>query len=195
MLFRLLSRFPVAFAGLFLWLSMFVGFVVRFDIGRTLSAILSSVAVLLTGLVVRRVWDRIEEGRLLRYYEGRFENVYVVSRHPRTGEEFTLGEDLDPLVVWADHSEVFATVKEEEEWLDRSGNDWKAKGEIKVLPFIFQDAEAINENWVSEFPARVIDAIRNDRAKHHRRIKKSAPDWYNQHGNGQRGVIWERVEN
>lgn len=196
MFFRLLSRFPVGFAGLFLWISVFVGLVIKYEIRREFAALVASVAVYLSVVAFRKFWDRLEEGRLVRYYETIWENRYVVSRHPRTGEEFDLPEELEELVVWTDYEDVIGTVQEEKDWLVKSDNRWATKpgidekARISVLGFIFQDAEAINENWESEFPARVIREIQEDRAKRHRRLKKYDADWYNLHGNRQRGVSW-----
>lgn len=196
MFFRLLSRFPVAFAGLFLWVSVFAGVVYRWGLRTEFAAAVATFAAVASVLAFRKLWDKIEEGQLVRYYEKVYENRYVVSCRPITGARFDLPEDLEDLVVWSDYEAVLETVEEEKDWLLKAGNEWATKpgidekARISVVGFIFRDAEAINETWEAEFPARVIREIQADRAKRHRKLKKYAPEWYNQYGNSQRGVSW-----
>lgn len=154
---------------------------------------LALVLTVLLGMVVKHRYDYV--GRLKAYAE-RYENVYVVSRHPDTEEEIPL-KGLDSLIVWANYDRVMLAVAEEEAWLTRAGNSFftdpnlKQENRLKVIPIIFQDGAFVNENWKG-FRHRVRETIEADRVVVHSTLKEASPGWYMKFSNGQTDFQWER---
>lgn len=118
-------------------------------------------------------WAKVQE---LKAWGQRFENVYVVGRHPRTDEDPDLGE-IAEVVIFCNHTEVIAKVNEAKRMLEISGNRFWQNGHITVMPFIFQEAQHVNESW-EDYEERVYAAIAEDRAKRHAEMKRRSEDAY-----------------
>ena len=138
--------------------------------------------------------ERLEYYQTRNEYVNRHENVYVISRSPETEERISLPNSISSLVVHCSFFEVINTVEKCKEWLRVSNNrfycdaDLQDFEKLKVLWFIFQDGENINETW-KEFRKRVIEGIKEDRQMRHKVLKKARPDWYQKYGNFQKGIV------
>lgn len=138
--------------------------------------------------------ERMEYYSKMNEYVNRHENIYVVSCHPESDDPVLLPEAISSLAIHCSFFEVVNTVRNCEEWLRRSNNrfycdeDLQEFQKLKVLWFIYQDGENINETW-KEFKKRVIKGIKEDRAMRHKDLKEAKFDWYQKNGNFQNGVV------
>ena len=155
------------------------------------------ISTLLTGVAVYLVYNRIVFLQELNRYANMYEDVFVVSCHPRSGEipEIEV-EELEEFIVFCDYQDVIQTVEEEKYWLRKSGNMFfdqslSVNQQLLVIPIIFQDGKHIAETW-SDFPERVVKEIQTRRVLRHDMLKRADPDWYNKFGNLQRGVNWQK---
>lgn len=155
--------------------------------------------VLVCGFVANRIFARMDYSRTIDRYKTRYEDIFVISRHPYTNEEFNLwGDEFDDLVVWADFEDVMSEVSEQEDWLREADNPFFVDDQlnqdqkIKVHAIIYQDGEFVNEKWNKEFRKRARKEIATRRAKRHAILKKADPVWYHQFSNRQRGLAWSK---
>ena len=152
------------------------------------------VACLATGVLLYLLDNRIRYYFLMRDYANRYENIYVVSMHPN-GEQSADIEGLNDFIIQAPYRKVFKEVERQKALLIESRNahytdeGLKPSERLKVVPIIFQDAEAINETW-PKFCKRVRKEIQADRAERHAILKKADPIWYHKYANYQQGVSW-----
>ncbi len=153
--------------------------------------------ILISGFVAKAVFDKIDYSRTIDEYKTKYEDIFVISRHPDTDNEFKLPTGFDQFVVWADFEDVMEEVKDQKEWLREAGNMFfvdpglKEHEKIQVHAIIFQDGEFVNEDWSEEFPERAIIEIKNKRVIRHGLLREANLDWYNKHSNRQRGVAWQ----
>jgi len=142
------------------------------------------------------VWDRVLLLRKVKRYSDMYENIYVVSNHPETGELVDIGKFRE-MIVNSEYDRVLVNVGKEERWLRRVKNEFfvdealNDNQRLKVIPIIYQDGEFVNETF-KEFRKRVIMEIKEDRRKRHAFLKKMDQGWYMKYGNKQREVIWKR---
>lgn len=153
-------------------------------------------ASLLSGVLAWLVVDKIRETVNVLSLRRRWENVYVVSCHPKTGEPASIPEELEGLVVNAPFRLVWKTARKYERHLQESGNKFAAddcpeKSRVKVLTLIYQDGRNASETW-GEFEERVVQEIREDRAVRNEDLRNADFVWYMKHGNRQAGVRWSR---
>lgn len=154
----------------------------------------------LVGLVAMVLFAAIRKEyravKTLERYGRRIENIYVVTKHPETGEKPFLGDlgTIDGLVRFAPYGRATKTMNTEQGLLQQSGNHFWQQGKIDIIPIIFQDGVNVNESW-GEFEQRVIEEIKQDRAKRHEGLKAQNSVWYMEHGNDERQVYeWEKVK-
>ena len=156
------------------------------------------------GIILLCVWfakvfaEKYAYSKEIDRYKVMIDDVIVISRHPKTGEELDLPEDLKSVVVWADYECVIEEVADQKEWLREAGNRFFVDPsllehqKIHVHSLIYQDGEFINEDWNEEFFERAVEFIKNKRAIRHGLLKSVDPVYYNKIGNRQRGVVWSK---
>lgn len=155
------------------------------------------IASLVTIVAAVLLVNRIEYVMTLNEYAKEYENIYVISNHPKTNEAVVLPEDLDELAVQSSFKDVFNTIDEQRYWLTEAQNpffvDEKLKEEqkLQIVPIIYKDGQFVNETW-SEFRSRVISEIKEDRAKRHAMLKATDDVWYQKHSNNQSGIAWNK---
>lgn len=155
---------------------------------------IGSIMVLVISIIVN---SRIEKILLLNEYANEYENIYVVSNHPRYETQIKLPNEIEDFVVRCSYEDVIKTIHIQKELLREANNrlfcdpNLKEDQRLKVIPIIFQDGEFVNESW-KQFKKRVIFEIKEDRSIRHAMLKATDPIWYNKHGNNQSGIIWSK---
>lgn len=136
----------------------------------------------------------IDRYKKMNSYENRFEDVYVVSNHPKDEREvWIMDEEIDRLIVRVDFEKVIKQVREEKKWLEKSGNDFyigeglNEKNRLKVLPIIFRDGKYVNESW-EEFEERVLMEVKKSREERHERLRGAGLEYYHKYMNFQKGL-------
>jgi hypothetical protein len=117
----------------------------------------------------------------MKKYKNIFNNLYIVSNEPSTGETLTI-ESLDKYIIKADYRNVLKEAQKQECLLIRSGNPFFVKKltsnqNLKVIPIVFQSGEHIVESW-EEYKERVIFTIKSDLSQRHQYLKKHSLEWY-----------------
>lgn len=161
------------------------------QVGPLTGAILMFLVVV-TGAIV--YW-RFKIRRQLMRAAQRIEPIFVVSRHPTTGEKLFLPEDIDLLCVHAHYREVMLTVTRQKKLLVESGNgfiseDLPDDSQLPIIPIIFRDGIYVNESW-GEFNDRVLGVIRETRALWHQKMKQANNRWYMINAHSQKEYEWE----
>ncbi len=137
------------------------------------------------------VSEWIERWKKLKGYENRFEHIFVVSNSPEGKEVEIIDEEIDRLVVRVDYEKVIRQAREEEKWLERSGNDFfvgeglNDKNRLQVVPIIFRDGKYVNESW-RDFENRVILEIMDLREKRHEMLRGAGLEYYHKYMNYQK---------
>jgi len=171
-----------------------VGLALIYNFGVYIGGLLSLLCGVLGYVIVMRIEKEIEE----RKYMSMWEDIFVVSRHPKTGEQIDLGDDLDRFVVWVNYEDVFIEVCRIEGILRKIGNDafcnptYTDDELSKVHGVIFQSGEHINEDWGYKFRARLKNMIMDSREKNHKILKERDAEWYAYFGDNQKGVTWQK---
>lgn len=159
------------------------------------------IATLVSGVLMHLVNDRVKYYFRMKKYAEMYENIYVVSCHPRdqskhSEQEVDL-EGLNELIVCVPYSDVMKEIQVQAALLRESKNQHFNDPELtdnerlQIVPIIFRDAEAINETW-KQFKKRVKQEIEEDRAERHAILKNTDSDWYHKYANYQRGISWNR---
>lgn len=160
-------------------------------LGPTAGAISFTVIAVLV-LILRR---RVIYLMTLSEYRKRIENIYVVSRHPSTGEWLEFGSDLDNLITWVKYPHVVEQAEKQKEWLALAGNEHftdevLSEGQrLQVRTIIYQDGKHVNETW-EQFGKRVKAEVQADRQERHSVLKDADSSWYDKYGNHQNGIDW-----
>lgn len=160
----------------------------EFDFALALGIILVS-GVLMA--VISGINDRIQTNLA---YNKIIEPLYVISRHPKTNEEFECGI-LSEFVIWSKYKKVTEEIEHQQFLLHRSKNPFMdekltERQKIAVIPLIFQDGVHVNESW-KQFRKRCIQYIKDTRAERHAYLKQSDDVWYMKFSNNQ-SVEWEK---
>lgn len=177
-------------------LTIFLSACLYFYLVYTFEFGFGSVLFCLTAIFIFLFYHRLDTYQTLKYYANLREPIIVVSNHPDTGEEMII-EQFKGIIVNVPYTEVLSEVKRQKEWLERSKNPFLDPGlqENQKLPVdhvIFQDAEAINEDWNKDFRKRVKKKVKNLRSQFHIVVKEASPEYYHKYMNNQSGVIWKK---
>lgn len=129
----------------------------------------------LSGLVAW-TWYKWSKKTTLINMNKRFDDVFLVTETPEGKVDIP---HLDDLIIHVRKQRLKSAIKYFMDLIERSGN----KHGIKVVVFVFQDGEYVNET-PEEFEDRVRRGIEANRAVRHAKIKEEDPDYYisNQHG-------------
>jgi hypothetical protein len=129
----------------------------------------------------------------------RIDNVYIVGMVDEAMINQAAKElaSVEALCLFVDNSLVASTVSKQYQLLWKSKNplfhskEVAEKRKMKVIGYIFQDAEWVNETE-GEYLKRVKSAIEEDRKSHHYFLQLTAPGWYAVYGNKQKGISLEK---
>lgn len=171
-----------------------VGIALIVKFGLYLGGMLS----LVCGLVGYFIAVAIRQELLERSLKGKWEDIFVVTRHPDTDEEIDLGE-LNEFVVWVAYGEAHREAERLRELLRKVNNDafcnedYSEDERMKVHVKIFKSGEHINERFGIQFRTRLISDIKEARKRVHTRLKRDKPDWYKVYGDHQKGYLWEKT--
>jgi uncharacterized membrane protein len=148
---------------------------------------ITAFVVLLLGVSFSIYWEKVKK---LKRFGKRWENFYIVTRHPETGKEPDLGglAKVEDLVVYAPYGKALRKAAYLKKWLQKAQNPLFLSGDLKIKILIYQDGVDVNESW-EEYEDRASFEIRKDRAKRHGGIKEQNGAWYNKHGNKEGNTI------
>lgn len=154
-------------------------------------------ATLVTFILTAVIVDRIEHFNDVVKARKQYEDLFVVSNHPKTGEEVGKLDDdyLEDLLIRVPFNQVIKTVKSETEFLIDSGNrhiendNIKEKYRLQVIPIIYRDGEFICETW-TEYQERIVATMKQRLSERHKVLQDEDRDWYNKFSNRQAGVAW-----
>ena len=141
-------------------------------------------------LIIFLLYHTIDHIMTIHDYAKQYENIYVVSNHPKLKTELFI-EDLDEFIINVPYKEVLESVEDQKKILVKAKNELFNNDNLKVIPIIYQDGQFVNETW-KQFKKRVSSEIKEDRAKRHKRMKQTDNIWYMQYSNYQNGVSWKK---
>ena len=156
-------------------------------------------ATLASGVLMYLLENRVTYYLTLLQYADRYENIYIISNHPKIKGHKHSEEEVDfkgipfELIVCVEHRLVINEIAYQTRLLVESKNthfndpDLTEEQRLQIKPIIFQDAEFINETW-KQFQKRVKHEIHADRLQRHAMLKQSSPIWYHKHANFQHGI-------
>ena len=149
-------------------------------------------ATLFCGMAIVTLLTTIDNFSRLKVYEKRKNHIYVVTRHPDTGQEPPGLTNLYKYIVFCDHDKAIKTKNKQVQLLTKSGNPLfdpgvtpDKKNRIKVEAFIFQDGGFDCETFSEDFVLRVRETITKEVQEFNARMKKANEDWYHKFGNNQ----------
>jgi len=154
-------------------------------------------ALVWTGTLIVRFVRKKRHHLTLLLVRDRIENVYLITRHPMTGEAPDVGESLAAFCEFVDYGKMEEAVAEWTALLKESGNRFWDNDEIRpsfrmeIICIFFQDGEFVNEDF-AEYSQRVGDEVRADRAIRHETLKRMNGDWYRFAHHGQNVVTWAK---
>lgn len=175
-------------------ITLFFAFLLIIEMGFVFGSMLS----IFISLLVYLVYARISHILTVNEFSKKYEDIYVVSCNPNTGEELALPNDIVDLVVFVPYEEVINEVNNQKDLLLESSNTFYCdpklteEQKIKVIPIIFKDGKNVNEKWKNQFKKRVIIEIEESRANRHEMLKQADPNWYHKNSNSQNGVVWQK---
>lgn len=133
--------------------------------------------------IVVQFWNHLNQ---------RIENIYIVGLEDPANVPAEL-QPIEKLCIFVSNEWVDSTVAKWNGYLERSENPLYhskkvvEKRRMKVIGYIFQDAEWVNETEV-DYHKRVRASVDEDKASVHYFLKLTNPEWYAIYGNKQKGV-------
>lgn len=139
------------------------------------------ILILLSG-VISYVISSLEERN---FYASVYEDLHVVSNHPRTGRAFLFSGDLEEAnryIINVPYNKVQKTARKTRRLLYEAGNpninpDLEAAQRVDVHTHTFQEGGRVNETW-EEFCEYVENQIKENRAKRHEMMYQKSFEWY-----------------
>lgn len=150
-------------------------------------------AVLITGIAIGFSFKTLKRMYELHKAKARFEDVFVVTNHPKTDEEVVLDDEyLDGLIVNVPFADAYETGQHIEgllrdapnkSFVDESLTDEEG---LRVFLIIWRDAGHPAEEWEEFKGERVAREIKARLSVRHPHLMKANPVWYMKNSNGQR---------
>lgn len=150
-------------------------------------------ALLITGIAFAFLFKTFRRMYELHKARARYEDIFVVTNHPKTDEEVVLQDEyLDGLIVNVPFSEAYETAERikgllrdapNKSFVDESLSDEEG---LRVFLIIWRDADHPAEEWEEFARERVAREVKTRLTVRHPHLMKADPTWYMKYSNGQR---------